>query len=197
MLPQIVIFEGIDGVGKSTQIKLLKSHYFKNQQHNKYVEVKSFSNVPGIDDETWQENVIQYYWNFLHKLIFIESKVSKQFPIFIDRSHIGELVYGKLYRGLNCETLNRIVDLNIVFKYCKTSVKFILYVDYNRALIYEDGKSVNAENRVAKFEQFEFIKAFNKIKTKYPNLNISIIDVTNKNEKEVNEMTIKALEEFE
>jgi len=30
MLPQIVIFEGIDGVGKSTLIKLLKSHYFKN-----------------------------------------------------------------------------------------------------------------------------------------------------------------------
>lgn len=193
MLPQIVIFEGIDGVGKSTQIKLLKSYYFKNHGMFKYAETKSFSNLPGVSNEDWQRHVYSYYYNFLHKLIFVESRYSKEIPIFVDRSHIGELVYGRLYRGLDDNTCDSLINMNKLFERCKSQIKFILYVDYNRAIEYEDGLSVNAYNRKASDEQNIFIQSFEEIKKRFPNLNMSIIDVTNKSIEQVHNLTIEKI----
>jgi len=139
--------------------------------------------------------------SFINKLIIRELGILPLVPIFIDRSNIGEHVYGKLYRGLSAHILAELLRLNILYERANLSssfkIKFILYIDQNRAINYEDGQSVNAGSRNAKVEQDEFISTFNKIKKLYPKLNMSIIDITGKDIQEVHKITIEKLEVFE
>lgn len=86
-----IIFEGQDRVGKDTQIALLKKDLYPDYMF----QTLHFSKVP-FDDH---EMNIQYS-NELYSGMFGLMEFSPYDNHYIaNRSHIGEMVYGPLYRG--------------------------------------------------------------------------------------------------
>lgn len=79
----VIIVEGIDGAGKSTLVENIK----KNIQ-GKYDLVFWSKGVPKYDDPE-QEYFRQLQW--VRDYHFVVS----------DRYHVGELIYGPLYRGIS------------------------------------------------------------------------------------------------
>lgn len=86
-----IIVEGCDNTGKSTLINNLKNYYNEITLHNLH-----YSNVK--QDNTAE--VIKYnkkLYNEMFELMTLTLKNDKNGLIF-DRSHLGELVYGRIYR---------------------------------------------------------------------------------------------------
>lgn len=79
----VIIVEGIDGAGKSTLVNRIREHMPEG-----YDRVFWSKGVPRYDDPQ-QEYVDQLQWLRSHH--FVVS----------DRYHVGELIYGPLYRGIS------------------------------------------------------------------------------------------------
>lgn len=86
-----IIIEGIDNVGKGTLISNIKNHYNNYTLHQLH-----YSNVKLSPDKT------EKYSNKLYTEMFYlmkEISLIEKSGIICDRSHIGELVYGPIYRN--------------------------------------------------------------------------------------------------
>lgn len=90
---KFIIIEGIDNVGKSTLIRNIRSKSPKTSY-----SVLDYSNVKGLSVD---ETVI--YSNSLYRGMFeiMDNMYFSDLPVGIicDRSHLGEMVYGNIYRG--------------------------------------------------------------------------------------------------
>lgn len=165
-----VIIEGCDNTGKSTLINNLKNYYNKITLHNLH-----YSNVK-------QDNiseVIKYnkkLYNEMFELMTFELKNDKTGLIF-DRSHLGEIVYGNIYRGYSGDYVldiekkfNHILD---VFE----NLFLITLVDEPENLISrEDGLSFSVEldKKQRELELFDLAHTSSTIKNKL------IINIKNK-----------------
>lgn len=160
----LIIFEGPDRVGKTTQIQYLKNYL---ASYNKLVHYFHYSSIKGVD------NIKEYSYN-LYKSMFKISNENKD--IFIaDRFHFGELVYGKLYRHYDSEVL----DLE---KPYKNDIILILLIDDVENLIKrDDGNSFSTKYDLKQQEIELFINAFNKSIIK----NKLLINIKYKNIEEV------------
>jgi len=97
-----VIIEGLDNTGKDTLIKGLSNHYNNMiSTHIHYGSIKQNSKQDAI------EYSIKTYNNMVKTMNF--QSVVLNNVVFVNRSHLGELVYAPLYRGydgdfaLSCE----------------------------------------------------------------------------------------------
>lgn len=165
-----LIVEGPDNVGKSTLINNLNNYYNKLTMHNLH-----YSNVK-------QDNiseVIKYnkkLYNEMFELMTFELKNDKTGLIF-DRSHLGEIVYGNIYRGYSGDYVldiekkfNHILD---VFE----NLFLITLVDEPENLISrEDGLSFSVEldKKQRELELFDLAHISSTIKNKL------IINIKNK-----------------
>ena len=177
-----VIIEGCDNTGKSTLINNLKNYYNKITLHNLH-----YSNVK-------QENiseVIKYnkkLYNEMFELMTFALKNDKTGLIF-DRSHLGEIVYGNIYRGYSGDYVldiekkfNHILD---VFE----NLFLITLVDEPENLISrEDGLSFSVEldKKQRELELFDLAHTSSTIKNKL------IINIKNKDA----EVVFKEVTEF-
>jgi thymidylate kinase len=98
MLPRnlFIIVEGPDNVGKSTLIQNLKNYYHSMPFHTMH-----YSNVR---QETPEE--VQIYSKRLYTQMFdimVNQMKYGNSGIIFDRSHLGEMVYGPIYRGYTGE----------------------------------------------------------------------------------------------
>jgi len=149
-----IIFEGPDNVGKTTQIKLIKDKFNKITFHTvHYSAVKHDSIIDCIDYN------IKLYSEFFELL--------KKYNIIADRSHLGELVYGKLYRGyeglyvIDLERNHKINEINDLY--------LIVLIDKPENLIKrEDGYSfsTNIEMKKKEIELFKKVYELSTIKNK-------------------------------
>ena len=97
-----VIVEGLDNTGKDTLIKGLSNHYNNMiSTHIHYGSIKQKSKEESIDySQRTYDNMV--------KTMNFQSVVLNN-VVFVNRSHLGELVYAPLYRGydgdfaLSCE----------------------------------------------------------------------------------------------
>ena len=87
----ILLFEGPDNVGKSTQIKLLLKYFT-----DKPTYVIHFSGIPGISPEMARQYSEKLYNDMFYMIN--ESHTNNRHLIF-DRSHIGEAVYAPIFRN--------------------------------------------------------------------------------------------------
>lgn len=82
-----IIFEGVDGSGKSTWEEILSEIF----GHTFFFHTSApYNNMPKT-----------YYYNLLKS--FLETAKMIHQPLFIDRFHIGELVYGSVFRPNNVD----------------------------------------------------------------------------------------------
>jgi len=164
----IIIFEGMDRTGKDTQIKLLQKYLLDKPQ-----VIYHYQKIDGIDN-----NICKKYSKLLYKDMFkiINTNKNKRHIIF-NRAHLGELVYGKIYRKYNANYLHKleakIKDINNIYLIVLTS-------DNNKL---EDGNSLsNGEIKLINKEKELFINTFNNSNIK----NKILIDINDKSIEDIN-----------
>jgi thymidylate kinase len=90
----IVIIEGLDRCGKSTLVKNLRKHYFKNP----HLLVHHSSSPPkDVDDPSAWE--IEHYFSVFNTASLLTHDYN--YDVIFDRFHLGAAVYGKKYRNAN------------------------------------------------------------------------------------------------
>jgi thymidylate kinase len=171
MIP-LLIFEGVDNLGKDTLIKNIL-------QHSSNYIVRHFSNPKG---KTTVEQIQYQKDDFLYE--FRKQTLRKQFKktdsdVFIwNRSHIGEWVYGQIYRNYKP---NWIFELEKLFSFDKDQTVFLILLDAppDFSLKNDDGLSFTTSKEKRENERSKFKEAFEKslIQNK---IQISVVDKTNK-----------------
>ena len=176
----LIIFEGIDNVGKSTQIRKLKNYFAKK---DKVFLNHCSSNYSGISPEKHKELTSKEYLQVF--------KYSKFTDIICDRLHGGEYVYSPIYRQYSGDF---VFDLELQEKInLKNDAYLIILVDEAKNVIErDDGKSHSVdlkdkENEIQKFKEF-FVKS--KIKNKL------LINIYDKDIERVNKEIIDFIDNF-
>lgn len=134
-----IIIEGPDNVGKSTLISNLKNHYNTITLHNLH-----YSNVKGSNIE------------YCKKLYFeMFSLLTSDKSFICDRSHLGEMVYGPLYRDYSGEFV-----LDIEKQFDTSEITLITLIDDAESLIErDDGLSFSTDIDIKRRELSNFINA--------------------------------------
>lgn len=150
-----IIIEGPDRVGKSTLIQNLKNEFNDFAMHEMH-----YSNVK----QSSADAVVAYSKRLYSEMFgFIHYK--KEFPksgLLIDRSHLGEMVYGPIYRGYSGEYVIDI-ERNWIDKTIEDDLFLITLVDDPSNLIdRDDGLSFSTNFLKKENEISNFKKAHNK-----------------------------------
>lgn len=157
----VVLIEGVDAVGKGTQIEMLKQEFEKK---GFLVHLVHYSSVKGLTDK----KKVELYSRKLYKDMFeLGSETTKERVIIMDRAHLGEVVYSPLYRGYSGD---------YVFDYEKELLgsdwqkfKLILFTGDAKEIIKRDkargdGQSFTLDLEKKKDELQRFDDAFEKSK---------------------------------
>lgn len=111
--PNLIIFEGIDGVGKSTCAEILKMHGYQIAKYN-------------YND--YDRDLFGKYTSILQ-----EQVASNVFQLVMDRSFISEMVYGEVIR--NSLRLSSTQFLELVREYSNHNCKIVyLFASKNTLL---------------------------------------------------------------
>ena len=156
---KLLIIEGCDRLGKSSLIKRLT-----NQADN-YI-VRHFGSVKGETDKEKRDFQFQFFkkeFTLANLRNQFDLKDEKRYPrdIYIfDRGHIGEFVYGKMYR--NTEPENWVIGLENMFGLnIDISVYLLLLTGNPESLCKrEDGLSLSSKFEDKKKELELFDKGF-------------------------------------
>lgn len=175
----VIIMEGMDRCGKSTQIKRLM-RFFAGSKPMQWLH---YSSVKGLTPEQ-QTNLFKSTFDHMFKLITQNDAIW-----FLDRSHLGEKVYGKIYRP----TINTdyIWDLEKKYKISERDDIYLIVLydsSFKNVLERDDGDSYTTELETCKEEMKNFKAAYygTSIRKKI------LIDIAGKNADEVQ----KVIEEF-
>jgi len=171
-----IIFEGLDNVGKTTQIMNIIEHFNKNVFH--------IIHCVGLKNQK-PEEAIKYHKRE-YKSLFSLMKDTKRNFIF-DRMHLGEMVYGKIYRNYEA---GYIFDIENSYINLIPKLYLIVLVDEPEgALKREDGLSFSKVKKTKQYEKERFELAFKKSKIK----NKILINIKDKDEKKVFKEILKFL----
>ena len=151
-----IIIEGPDNVGKSTLIQNLKNNFNNFTLHNiHYSNVKQESPAKTIEYST------KLYTEMFQNM-FECSKYEKS-GMILDRSHIGEMVYGPVYRGYTGEY---VLDIERKFTHVHPvwdNLYLITLIDQPENLINrDDGLSFSIDIKKKETEINNFINAYEK-----------------------------------
>jgi len=148
----IIIFEGIDNVGKDTQIKLFQKYMFDKYMMNFHqLHYSGFSS-----DKIEKNELLDMNYKLYSEMFDLINKHDYNF--ILNRSHLGEYVYGNMYRGY---------DPSYIFDLEKTrmikEIKLILLLDSSESVISrDDGHSFTTNIEVKKKEIELFKEVFNR-----------------------------------
>lgn len=147
--PKLIIVEGLDHTGKTTLIKSLR----RRIKNHKVLGLSS-ANPPNGVDQLWS---IQHYRSILQ---ISEKLLHNDWTVITDRFHIGETVYGPLYR--NSDT-DYIWELEKSYYDNNPDVWLITLVDYgNKIVSRDDGLSNESSGSEYEKTRLGFIESHNK-----------------------------------
>ena len=142
-----ILLEGIDGIGKSSLSKEL---------------AKGF-NIPCIKHLGKPKSIKRYKGCKIKYQLEVFRRFNRimlsDIDIVYDRAHLGEFVYGPLYRGKPCCTLRKIENGTRT-----KDIALILLVTDNFEMLRDDGENFNSNNQ--KIEQEMFKNAFHESRIK-------------------------------
>ena len=150
---KLIIIEGTDNTGKDTLIsKILEKYPTATVIHCGKPLTKKYSSKE-------QDELFKIYAKNI-----VEGKYDNTHVIIMNRSHIGEYVYGVLYRNRSKDEVGEMIfNINDMLSYRKDlEIKYIQLLSKSESLLKhnEDGKSLsngNAEKILKEAEQFEEI----------------------------------------
>lgn len=91
IMNKVYIVEGQDRCGKSTVVDLLR----RNIKNPKIIVIHSAKPPKDVDLEEW---TLAHYYNLNKTVYFL---VQEGYDVILDRSYLGETVYGPLYRSVS------------------------------------------------------------------------------------------------
>jgi len=158
----LYIFEGMDNCGKTTAIQSLMA---KNKNPKRMV-LHSSKPPHGVDPVSWST---LYYNSILQEALDLSDD---GWDIYMDRAHLGEYVYGPIYRDTSGDWIFELEEhLEIQDR---DDVELIVLVGEKEGLLNrDDGKSISTDNLLLECELF--CEAFTK--SKILNGNIINVDV--------------------
>lgn len=163
---KLIIIEGTDNTGKDTLIsKILERYSITTIIHCGKPKSKT-------NPSSEQDNLFEKYANSIVNKYFDNSDV-----IIMNRSHIGEYVYGTLYRGRSLEEVEKMIShINDILNYNKyLDVYYIQLICTSAELLNKNDDEKSLSNGCADriLKEFElFLDIFNKV-----NLNKKLIYV--------------------
>lgn len=148
----IVIFEGIDNVGKDTQIKMFQKYMF--DKHNFMFHQLHYSGFNSNDLSSGELLDMNYkLYCEMFDIIYRNN-----FNFILNRSHLGEYVYGNMYRGYDASYIFDLEKTRMIKK-----VKLILLLDDSNTVISRDDGHSFSINKTVKEKEIElFREVFNK-----------------------------------
>lgn len=165
----LIIFEGLDRCGKDTQIRLLQKHFYPNKMFH-HIHCSGFTNNNITSEQHLSKNIVYY------KQMFDIILKSSNFNFILNRSHLGEYVYGPLYRNYDASYIWELE--NYFIKNYKNDIYLFVLIDDICNLIHrEDGKSfsTNEFNKQNEIDLFTSVYKKSNIKNKL------LINIKNKN----------------
>ena len=150
---KLIIIEGTDNTGKDTLIsKILEKYPTATVIHCGKPITKKYSSKE-------QDELFRIYAENI-----VEGKYDNTHVIIMNRSHIGEYVYGVLYRNRSKDEVGEMIfNVNDILSYRKDlEIRYIQLLSKSENLLRnnEDGKSLsngNVEKILKEAEQFEEI----------------------------------------
>jgi thymidylate kinase len=137
----VYIIEGIDNSGKSTQVKLLQKELSKMGKYPIIIHCSSLDKSLSFSDNK----------NYYIKLISKIKELNKDFDIIMDRSHLGEAIYGPLYRNYSGDyVLNLLSDFS--------DVKLVLFTDEIQNVIQRDDGDSFSINKNKKEKELQYFR---------------------------------------
>lgn len=174
----VIILEGPDNVGKSTQIDMLRKAFHDFEISTQVIHCSNFKFRTNIDDKypietkakVLEEMSKRYYTKIMHIMNVYNTKDDNYESVLIlDRSHLGETVYSPIYRNYSGDY---VYELENIVEHPK-KVFVITLVDKAENLISrEDGHSFST-NIDQKNKEIEYFKEANS-RTKFNSLLIDI-----------------------
>lgn len=175
-----IIIEGIDHCGKDTLIDSLLWRY-GGRVHHCGKPILCFPYTKGREEHDMTENeknLALYYYQrdyfvdlfdgiHLPKYVPLRNFEDHNFNVYYNRCHLGEYVYGKLYRNYSQEMMDIIFKLEDLHLFTEEKsydnwVRLILLAMHHPENRIYDRDAFSNEN--GKIEQKLFIDAFNKSK---------------------------------
>lgn len=172
-----IIFEGIDNVGKTTQIEKIQQYLYDKPIHKLH-----YSNFKGLKNKS---DILKYSKKVYNQMMQLLNKTN--YNLILDRAHLGEYVYGKKYRNYTDKECEYVFKLE---KKIKTDVYLIILIDSsNGSLLRDDGLSLSTANndRLEEIERFKMAFKKSNIKNKI------LIDIKNKSINDVHKIIVKFL----
>lgn len=149
----ILIIEGMDRCGKTTLISNLRKNYFINPK----TIVHHSSAPPKVvaDSNSWE---VDHYRDLSYVFHHLSSR--EGYDIICDRFHLGAIVYGMKYRGLDPYTIYKVDAENIAGGNEKNIAMVLLTDNVDSVMSRDDGESL--ESSRAEFESTcaEFVRVF-------------------------------------
>lgn len=146
----ILVVEGLDNTGKTTLIKDIRSKVLTSP---KTISIHC-SSPPKSSGDSWS---MRHYTNILSTAYDLHIK---GWDVILDRSHIGECVYGPLYR--NVKDCSYIFDLEEEFLKDQNSLLILLTDDTDSLISRDDGFSPTINKDELNNITNLFIDTFNK-----------------------------------
>lgn len=149
----LILVEGLERCGKTTMVNYIRS-VIKNPKLIVNHCAKPPKGLSQIETRDWSR---QYYFQLLTKFDHLSSE---GWDIIMDRAHIGEYVYGNMYRG------NAVHDDFMFFpeEFINISDTYLVLLTDKpeKVLEREDGMSMSQSKSLVEFERTRFIEGFNK-----------------------------------
>lgn len=170
-MKRLIILEGLDRCGKSTQLEKLKNH-FLNQNY----KVNTYH--AGRPKHPAKDYSVSYYIQQMYK-IYDELIKDPNLIIILDRSFIGEIVWGD-YRGYSgAESFIEIINCSVAEKLLNMAHIFIFKDELERLREREDGESMFSDSQVVDIiRKFEFACRLLKVKANFDSENVSYINLS-------------------
>jgi hypothetical protein len=152
----IVCVEGIDNVGKDTQIKLIQPLFTDKPLH-----ILHYSNYKGFESPEQTEQYSYSVYKSMFNLLYNNYETTH---FILNRSHIGEYVYAPMYRNYNGDYIfNMELYHKRNHKLFWNQIKLITFIDEVENLIKRDDGLSHTVDPVKKQKEIdEFVDATEK-----------------------------------
>jgi thymidylate kinase len=128
------ILEGPDRVGKTTLANALAAHFASS---NTIIYKHFTAPPPGVG--------MHYQFNLMYTELEQIQNLDPNTVIIWDRAHIGEFVYGSLYRRYNIPNLLGFIR-SFEMNFIESTYMYILTAPIQYLMTRDDGKSINHNN---------------------------------------------------
>lgn len=160
----IIILEGLDRTGKSTQAQKIKKFFSEKYDKIEIIHDKGVSGKPSLESSK------AHYEKMLATLTGMHDKNTL---LIYDRFHLGESVYPRLYKGYDGLDTFEYVDEYLKNNFLKDTLLFLFYDTPEKLIGRDDNKSLAKSTQDIEDEITAFKNAFNRSYLKKVDLNIA------------------------